>query len=96
MAQLDVQATIDAATAMDVLSAQRQDHMVARQGVMNHQNMAHFMDFVFVRDSVEMSIPEAAATANLNQGQLAGLVAGLNTGNSTPSSPGSTTQQKAA
>lgn len=93
---LDVQSTIDAVTAGDLLANQRQDHMVARQGVMNHQSMAHFQDYIFARDAVELSIPEAAATSNMNQGQLAGLVAGLNTGNNTPSSVGSAAASKTA
>jgi hypothetical protein len=86
---LDTQNTIQAVTAGDLLTAARADANVTRQGVMNHQTAAHFMDMSFTRDAFEMSIPEAAAISNLNQGQLAGLVAGLNTGHSTPSSAGS-------
>jgi hypothetical protein len=91
---MDTQATIDAVVAGDLLSAQRADQNVTRQGVMNHQTAAHFMDLSFTRDAFEMSIPEAAAISNLNQGQLAGLVAGLNTGHSTPSSAGSAATSK--
>lgn len=88
----------------DMLSSQRNAHAVHLQGVMshqllsvqalaNHQTSAHFLDMILNRDTVEMSIPEAAAVGNMSSGQLPEKVAGLNTGNSTPSSPGSTAQQ---
>lgn len=91
---MDLNETTSAVLAGDLLAGQRADHAVARQGVMNHQTAAHFMDLSFTRDAFEMSIPEAAAISNLNQGQLAGLVAGLNTGHSTPSSQGSAATSK--
>ena len=50
-----------------MLSALRQDETVARQGVINHQTAAHFMDLCFVRDANEMSIPESYAVQGLSQ-----------------------------
>jgi len=47
----------------------RQDEIVARQGVMNHQTAAHLMDLSFVRDSTEMSIPESYAVQGLSMAQ---------------------------
>lgn len=86
---VELNETIAAVTAGDLLTAARADANVTRQGVMNHQTAAHFMDMSFTRDAFEMSIPEAAAISNLNAGQLPGQVAGLNTGHGTPSSKGS-------
>jgi hypothetical protein len=48
------------------LSASRQDDQVSRQGVMNHQTTAHLTDLAFVRDMVEMSIPESYAVQGLS------------------------------
>ena len=61
------------------LSSLRQDDAVARQGVMNHQTSAHFMDLMFVRDANEMSIPESYAVQGLAASQLPRDAAGLRT-----------------
>ena len=59
----------------DALGAQRQDHNVARQGVMNHQVTCHLMDNVFIRDTTEMSIPESMAVQSMipREAQFANL-----------------------
>jgi hypothetical protein len=49
-----------------MLGSLRQDEIVARQGVMNHQTAAHLMDLAFVRDATEMSIPESYAIQGLS------------------------------
>jgi hypothetical protein len=49
-----------------MLGSLRQDEIVARQGVMNHQTSAHLMDLSFVRDATEMSIPESYAVQGLS------------------------------
>jgi hypothetical protein len=66
------------------LSALRHDDTVSRQGVMNHQTSAHFMDLSFIRDAVEMSIPESYAVQGLALSQLPAQAAGMNLGSQTP------------
>ncbi len=66
------------------LSALRQDESVARQGVMNHQTAAHFMDLMFVRDANEMSIPESYAVQGLSMSQAGREAQVLNLASETP------------
>lgn len=81
----------------DLLASQRAFHGVQIQGLMshqllsvqalaNHQTSAHFLDMVMNRDSVEISIPEAAAVSNLSSGQVGEKIAAMNAGHGTPSS----------
>ena len=64
----------------------RQDETVARQHVMNHGLACHFMDLSFIRDAVEMSIPESYAVQGLSSSQRPREAAGINLANKTPSS----------
>jgi hypothetical protein len=82
MSQLN--GTIEAILAGDLMAASRADANVTRQGVMNHQTAAHFMDMDFTRDAFEVSYPEAAAMSQVLGGQLPGQAAGLNTAVVTP------------
>lgn len=70
---------LTALLGVGALSSLRQDEAVARQGVMNHQTSAHFMDLMFVRDANEMSIPESYAVQGLAMSQLPRETAGLRT-----------------
>jgi hypothetical protein len=70
--------------AMGALSSFRQDDNVSRQGVMNHQTSAHLMDLSFIRDAVEMSIPESYAVQGLTLSTLPAQAAGVNLGSQTP------------
>jgi hypothetical protein len=83
---------------VSAVSSMRHDDIVSRQGVMNHQTSAHFVDMLFARDAVEMSIPESYAIQGLAAGQLPAQTAGLNASHATPSSAPSATAsgQKAA
>lgn len=66
------------------LSSFRADDNVARQGVMNHQVTSHLMDLSFVRDSVEMSIPESYAVQGLSLAHLPREAQGINLSSQTP------------
>jgi len=83
---MDPKEVLAAIMAGDLMAASRADANVTRQGVMNHQNTAHFTDLSFVRDAFEISYPEAAAMSKLVSSELPTQVAGLNTGYGTPSS----------
>lgn len=76
----------------DLLSGQRAAHMVALQGVMNHQTSAHFLDMTLSRDATEVSFPEAAAMQSVLAGQNPGNFGALNTANRTPSDAGVATK----
>jgi hypothetical protein len=75
---------LTAMLTVGALSALRHDDVVSRQGVMNHQTSAHFMDLSFIRDAVEMSIPESYAVQGLALSQLPAQAAGMNLGSQTP------------
>lgn len=79
--------------SMGALGSLRQDEIVARQGVMNHQSASHLATLSFVRDATEMSIPESYAVQGLALSHLPAQAAGMNLGNSTPSSPSSSKAQ---
>jgi hypothetical protein len=70
--------------SMGALSSFRQDDNVGRQGVMNHQTSAHLMDLTFIRDAVEMSIPESYAVQGLQLSSFPAQAAGVNLGSQTP------------
>lgn len=76
---------ISAMLAIGALSSLRNDDTVARQGVMNHQTAAHFMDLSFVRDATELSIPESLAVQGMSLSNLPGQAAGMNLSSQTPS-----------
>jgi hypothetical protein len=67
-----------------MLGSLRQDEIVARQGVMNHQTAAHLMDLSFVRDATEMSIPESYAVQGLSMSQAPREAQALNLADRTP------------
>jgi len=69
---------------MGALSSFRQDDIVSRQGVMNHQTASHLMDLSFIRDANEMSIPESYAVQGLALSSLPVQAAGMNLSSGTP------------
>lgn len=56
---------LDKLLCMDALAAQRQDHNVARQAVVNNTLCAHLMSLSFTRDATELSIPESLAIQSM-------------------------------
>lgn len=75
---------MQALLGIGALSSLRHDDAVSRQGVMNHQTASHLMDLSFVRDAVEMSIPESIAVQGLALSNLPAQAAGMNLGSQTP------------
>lgn len=67
-----------------IMASQRQDDLVARQGVMNHQTASHLMDLKFIDQMTSMDITESFAVQGLNMSQVPREAQGINLANKTP------------
>ena len=84
MADATTMNQIELMLLLGAMGSLRQDEIVARQAVINHQGASQLCVLAFVRDATEMSIPESYAVQGLAASQTPRDVAGLQTAAGTP------------